>query len=266
MGKNPYAKVFVSILFLVPLVLNAATPQKAAKPKDAAKTQKIVEPKKAPEPQCLDCHPDKREGKTVHPAIEMGCSSCHVGNHQGEKPAPKLSAAVPDLCFTCHDKAGFEKKSVHAPVAGGMCVSCHNPHASANPRMLVAAVPEICFTCHDKSTMVKKEVHVKAAGGQCLTCHNPHGSDAAFVLTQLVEGHCESCHDDITARHVMVRVSPNDSHPLKGKPDPLRKGRDLACPSCHNPHASDQLRVSTRGLASPAPLCLRCHTKIMVKP
>ena len=120
----------------------------------------------ASEPQCLDCHPDKREEKVVHPAIDMGCSSCHVGNHQGEKPAPKLTTTVPDLCFTCHDKTAFDKKVLHAPVAGGMCGSCHNPHASDNPRMLIAAVPDLCFSSHDKNALGKKDAHVKAAAGK----------------------------------------------------------------------------------------------------
>lgn len=217
-------------------------------------------------PQCLDCHPDKKEGKTVHPALAMGCSACHTGMHNGGKPAPKLTAPVPDLCFSCHDGTAFDKKTPHAPVAGGMCGSCHNPHASANPRMLIAAVPDLCFSCHDKNAMGKKDAHVKAAAGQCLTCHDPHGSDSAFALNELVEGHCDSCHDEVTPRHVLARISPNDGHPLRGKPDPLRKGRELSCSSCHNPHAADQQRISTKGLKSPAPLCVRCHRKISVGP
>jgi len=220
----------------------------------------------AAEPPCLSCHQDKRAGKTVHPALDLGCDACHTGTHSGGKPAPKLSAPVPDLCFSCHDKKAFDQKTLHAPVAGGLCGSCHDPHSSGNPRMLSQAVPGLCFSCHDKKTLGMKDAHVKAAAGQCLTCHNPHGSDTAFVLNQLVEGHCDSCHDEVTPRHVLVRVSPNDSHPLNKRPDPLRPGRELSCSSCHNPHATGQDLVSTKGLPSPAPLCARCHRKIRVGP
>jgi predicted CXXCH cytochrome family protein len=218
----------------------------------------------ASEPLCLNCHHDKRVGKAVHPALDMGCDACHTGTHNGGKPAPKLKAPVPELCFTCHDRKAFDKKAQHAPVAGGMCGSCHDPHASGNPRMLVEAVPNLCFSCHDKKALGMKDAHVKAAAGQCLTCHDPHGSDAHFVLNQLVESYCDSCHDDVTPKHVLARISPNDSHPLSKRPDPLRAGRELSCSSCHNPHATGQNRISTKGLASPAPLCARCHQKIRV--
>jgi predicted CXXCH cytochrome family protein len=217
-------------------------------------------------PQCLDCHPDKREGTVVHAAVEMRCGSCHEGTHAGEKPFPKLIAPLPDLCFNCHDKAAFDKRTLHAPVAGGLCGSCHDPHAGGLPRMLAASVPDLCFTCHDKEAWAKKGAHARAAAVSCLACHDPHGSDAAFILTRLVESSCQTCHDLIDAKHVLRRISPNDAHPLKGRPDPLRPERELSCPSCHNPHAYDRERISTRGPAGPAALCLRCHRKVAIRP
>jgi predicted CXXCH cytochrome family protein len=221
----------------------------------------------AQEPACLECHRDFKDAKVVHPALTMGCSSCHAGLHAGEKPAPKLTVAVPDLCFGCHDKAAFEKKAPHAPVAGGMCVSCHNPHASAVPKLLRAPVPDLCFSCHDRNAMAKKTVHASAAGGQCLVCHNPHGSDSAFVLTQLVEGHCESCHEEqASGRHVMIRVSPGDMHPVKGKADPLRPGKELSCVSCHNPHVAGPGSQVAEKAKRPEAVCRQCHRKIKIGP
>jgi len=60
----------------------------------------------------------------------------------------------------------------------------------------------------------------------------------------------------------MARISPNDLHPLKGRPDPLRKGRDLAMFQLPQPHAAEQQRISRR-TESPEHLCLRCHKKTM---
>ena len=215
------------------------------------------------EPQCLDCHPDKKENKVVHPAIEMGCSACHTGSHAGEKPAPKLSAPVPDLCFGCHDQTAFNKKVPHAPVAGGMCTSCHDPHASAQAKLLVAAVPELCFTCHDVSMIQKKVVHPPVKDGQCLFCHVPHGSDNAAILSQPLNDLCTNCHDkQSSGKHVIASSEVGDSHPLQGRPDPSRPGKTLSCISCHNPHASNLAHLFTNEAKSPSSLCLMCHTKV----
>ncbi len=219
----------------------------------------------AGEAPCLGCHSAMRSGKVIHAAVDMGCDSCHRGLHNGEKPFPTLATAAPDLCFSCHDKTMFGNKTLHAPVASGMCLSCHTPHSSAVPKLLQNAVPELCFTCHEQKKMLMTASHIKAAGGQCLTCHNPHASDRSFVLTQLVEEHCNACHEEQTSDlHVMARVSPGDRHPLKDRPDPLRKGRQLSCSSCHNPHAAKKEQVSTKDLNDPANLCLRCHRKVNV--
>lgn len=239
----------VLALFLVPCSVNAAKKQSA------------------PEPQCLDCHPDKREGKVVHAAIEMGCGSCHAGNHDGGKPAPKLTAPAPDLCFNCHDKGNFTKKVQHTAVAGGMCTSCHNPHSSKNAKLLTAPAPDLCFTCHDKGMFAKKTVHPPVKDGQCTYCHSPHASDHPGVLTQPLADLCATCHDKQTSgRHVMAAFSASDTHPVKGKPDPSRSGRELSCTSCHNPHASGQKKLLPNEAKSPGDLCLLCHKKIMVRP
>jgi len=52
-------------------------------------------------------------------------------------------------CFRCHaDKRGpfvFE----HAPIKTAACSTCHEPHGSANPRMLNRAqVRFVCLECH----------------------------------------------------------------------------------------------------------------------
>ena len=52
-------------------------------------------------------------------------------------------------CFQCHsDKRGpfvFE----HAPVRFEGCMACHEPHGSANPRMLIRhEVRLVCLECH----------------------------------------------------------------------------------------------------------------------
>ena len=66
----------------------------------------------------------------------------------GSAVVPWVSANEPG-CLKCHgDKRGpfpFE----HAPVKLEPCSTCHEPHGSANPRMLVRhEVNRVCLECH----------------------------------------------------------------------------------------------------------------------
>jgi predicted CXXCH cytochrome family protein len=211
---------------------------------------------------CLQCHKSKGAGKVVHPAVGMGCGLCHVAPHAEEKPALSLSADVPGLCFQCHDKGGFENSSVHSPVAAGMCTACHNPHSSENEKLLSAKVPDLCFGCHDKSAFTKKTRHSPAAEGQCLFCHSPHASANAYNLQYPPGELCLMCHPDKSSgAHVLAGLGFGDRHPVGGVPDPSRKGRELSCTSCHNPHSSDQRSLFPEGAAKRENLCLMCHER-----
>ena len=248
------AKLFTAILCC--FLFLAATASSAPKEKE-------------PEPiNCLDCHADLAPEKGAHPAVAMGCPSCHtaidasdIPHKKTNKVAKGLSADQPDLCYGCHDKSMFEKKNVHAAVGMG-CTGCHNPHASTNPKLLSAALPDLCYNCHDKGMFTKKSVHPPVAGGMCTSCHSPHSSDQASLLLQPVADLCVTCHATVTGRHVLANYGLGGVHPLKGKPDPSKAGRELSCISCHNPHSSSQQKLFRNETGSP---CLMCHTKIVVR-
>lgn len=182
----------------------------------------------AAEKNCIDCHKKITAKRVIHAALaqyarmEHGCASCHTEPHAKKKAALSLAAPVPELCFMCHDKAKFSKKNIHPPVAGG----------------------------------------------DCLTCHNPHASDAPSLLTQQIPVVCQNCHPDKTnGKHILGGYGFGDNHPIMGHPDPSRKGQELGCTSCHNPHSSDKkaLLVNDEPNSSEN-LCLLCHTKITVRP
>src|SRR5574337_978024 len=109
---------------------------------------------RAQDVDCLKCHAGLKKGKAVHAPVEM-CVSCHSGIDAKTVPHRKttsiakgLSAEQPELCYGCHDKALFSKKVVHAPVAGGMCLTCHTPHSSGEMALLVKQPYELCLDCH----------------------------------------------------------------------------------------------------------------------
>jgi predicted CXXCH cytochrome family protein len=216
----------------------------------------------AAELPCLQCHKSKKAGKVVHSAVEMGCATCHNEPHRNEKPELDLTASVPDLCFQCHDAGMFQKKSVHSAVAAGMCTSCHNPHSSDLEKLLTDTPPGLCYGCHDKGIFTKRVQHGPVADGQCLLCHNPHASDYAYNLSSPVEELCTMCHPDKSSgKHVLAGLGFGDAHPVSGKPDPSREGKQLSCLSCHSPHSSVNKALLVHDGTTTKSLCLLCHKK-----
>lgn len=124
-----------------------------------------------------------------HPVQEgaMKCSDCHNPHNEERRPLRRLAAGAEENCVSCHaDKKGPFLFS-HAPVELDGCASCHQPHASINPRMLRRSeVSQLCLECHSLTPGV--------AGGQppafhdlrtsryrnCTSCHREiHGSSSS---------------------------------------------------------------------------------------
>lgn len=152
---------------------------------------------------CRGCHGKIFRKKVVHGAMQMPCSTCH--DAVDTRPIPHkrtgllghgLSTEVPALCVQCHDKGLFEGAFVHAPVAGGQCLLCHDPHSSDQVAMLRKPPAALCLDCH-------------AAVGE-----------SAHVLSGSTAGHP-------TGRETR-RNGPAE--------DPLRPGRPFYCAGCHEPH------------------------------
>jgi predicted CXXCH cytochrome family protein len=182
----------------------------------------------AAEKTCIDCHKKVFSKRVVHAPLnqyvrmEQGCELCHTAPHAKKKGALSLAAPVPDLCFMCHDKAAFSKQNIHPPVAGGDCLTCHNPHSADAPRLLNQPVPFICQNCHPDKT---------------------------------------------SGKHILGGYGFGDNHPIQGRIDPSRKGQELGCASCHNPHSSQKKNLFVNDEAgSPENLCLLCHSKVAVRP
>jgi predicted CXXCH cytochrome family protein len=235
---------------------------------------------------CLKCHSKLTKGTVVHAAVSMGCTACHTGIDAKTVPHKKsgtvahgLSAEQPDLCFGCHAKDAFEKKTVHAALAMG-CTSCHNPHSSNTPKLLLQDAPELCFTCHDKTLFNKKTIHAPVAGGMCLTCHVPHSSNEVALLANNPYELCVSCHSEVPEKPHAISGFSTTGHPLGPKKagkrkskrdgavntpnaikDPARPGREFYCGSCHEPHSTESPRLFRFNAKSAMNLCGNCHKK-----
>lgn len=207
---------------------------------------------------CLKCHASLVKEKVKHAAVDMGCSACHTGitanvgqdakknPHKSAGTAPKgLSSDQPDLCYGCHDKSIFSKKTIHAALSMG-CTACHNPHSSKNAKLLKSEQPVLCYDCHDKGMFTKKTVHA-AVGMGCTGCHSPHSSDNEKLLISAPPDLCFTCHDSAEFRKKNVH-------------SPVAGGM---CLTCHTPHSSDQVALLAK---EPILVCLDCHGDVEKKP
>lgn len=126
----------------------------------------------------MDASTDEVPKVFVHyPYEERECSSCHDQNSLGSMVEPE-----PGLCYMCHEDLTSQYKTLHGPVAGGYCTSCHNPHSSENEKLLRYTGEQLCFHCHKAESVYKNEMHMDLEGMVCLDCHNPHGGDDKYIF------------------------------------------------------------------------------------
>ena len=194
---------------------------------------------------CLKCHGKLVDQPTSHTPAKDDCKGCHTqAAKAGKCKSPvssgwQLTTPDPDLCLGCHDVRG--KTPMHPPIEGGGCVTCHDPHGSPNPSLLVKyPIVDLCNDCHTpKGT--KKSVHTAVKKGNCTGCHSPHAGEAAPLLIAPREKLCLECHKpDKLTKHANKHV-------------PVAEGR---CLDCHDAHESD---LPANTLAAGKDLCLKCH-------
>ena len=172
---------------------------------------------------CLGCHedpaktPEGKDWEVPHPALEDGCLTCHAA-HASEAPR-LLKNAQASLCTSCHkDKnlnpSGATWATPHAPVAKGMCTSCHGPHGAPYKRLLTRSGNKVCQSCHEephqlhrgvkddwplaKKVTIPEGFPVSRAGEfGCGGCHLPHGSDNKRLWVRNEKVLCRLCHKNL---------------------------------------------------------------------
>ena len=231
---------------------------------------------------CLSCHNtglNVPEKGSRHAALDMGCDTCHTTHKVGEVGKPEfdyhLTKAPPALCIDCHDvkSADLQKAHQNQPFETANCVSCHDPHESAVPKLLakfthppfadkqcevchapakdgkvVLTQPDakaLCVTCHDDKAKLIETAKVQhpGAAGDCTDCHSPHASRQPGLPKTNSVDICLGCHSDI---------ADEGKKPYRHQPA-FKQG----CATCHTPHGGDNdhlLRAATTNS-----LCLECH-------
>lgn len=153
-----------------------------------------VEPARSEETVCYTCHADVRGQFNLpnhHPVPEgrMTCSDCH-DPHKGSILAGGGTSLLSEneMCLRCHPAQQGPFVFEHAALREG-CTTCHNPHGSVNPKLLVNRNSNLCLKCHFvQQTVVGGSTELLIGGsdhtlrlqqGTCWTagCHEAvHGS------------------------------------------------------------------------------------------
>lgn len=205
-----------------------------------------------------ECHATLLAKRHVHPATDS-CGDCHEAvatpHPQAGVKTFKLAAQPPELCTNCHESFGA-KKTVHEPVAGGECTTCHDPHAADQARLLVQPLGELCANCHSEPAAAAHP-HAPVAAGECTACHSPHESDRAKLLRASENDLCLGCHGAIVTKAMTTVHAPVED----------------GCTTCHEPHGGARAKLLKNDFPvrpyepytdSSYALCFDCHDRDLV--
>jgi len=93
-------------------------------------------PSLAAEIDCFKCHEKLKQGKSVHQALTMGCTTCHTGIDASTVPHKKTNkcqraSRQHHLLYAMVVMTRLSlPKNIHPPIASGGCTTCHAPHSS----------------------------------------------------------------------------------------------------------------------------------------
>jgi len=169
---------------------------------------------------CYMCHSDIQDltkKKVVH-AVLSDCSICHTAHVAKTKKL--LYKKMNDLCYDCHLADTFSQHPIpkHPVYLTGRinCISCHNPHASDNKKMLNDTGKD-CTNCHEVKSKQLLTAHfdIMVSKDSCPKCHT--FAKIASAHPNFTNHSCSACHA---------------KKPKEGKVELLKPGKEL-CYLCH---------------------------------
>jgi DmsE family decaheme c-type cytochrome len=117
--------------------------------------------------------------------------------HETSERSTLKKQTVLETCASCHQQRKAQSaRAGHMPLGEKKmeCTSCHNPHGSPNPKLLLASsTNETCFSCHAEKRGPFMWEHPPVVEN-CSNCHDPHGSNQPKMLKVSRPRLCQQCH------------------------------------------------------------------------
>jgi DmsE family decaheme c-type cytochrome len=149
---------------------------------------------------CLTCHQKTARmlwQGSAHESRNVSCTGCHTLMHAESERGSLKRATVLGTCGNCHaQRKAQQMRFAHMPLGEGKmeCTSCHNPHGSTAPKLLIASsTNETCFSCHAEKRGPFLWQHAPVTEN-CANCHDPHGSSHEKMLKVSRPRLCQQCH------------------------------------------------------------------------
>jgi len=176
---------------------------------------------------CLQCHEKTArlywEGGP-HESRDLRCTNCHTLMRKVSEERQLAQVNEVETCGQCHtQRRAQSRRSNHMPLREGQmkCTNCHNPHGSANPKLLKeASVNEVCYTCHAEKRGPFLWEHAPVVES-CLNCHDPHGTNHEKLLKVAKPRLCQQCHIEVF-------------HPTQPQTPESRFVFNRSCTNCHS--------------------------------
>jgi len=83
---------------------------------------------------CSSCHANKTRGKSVHSAMVLSCTVCHLTQTESDMTTMTLAMPKEKICFACHEKSAALQQ--HSKAVKGQCLDCHDTHSSSRQSLL----------------------------------------------------------------------------------------------------------------------------------
>lgn len=105
--------------------------------------------------KCASCHVSEWTSflnpyRHKLPEGSMSCVDCHNPHGRNLTPTVRAVASAGEpSCYNCHGEKRGPFIYEHEPMRTDGCTACHEPHGSANPRMLTRNQERVtCLECH----------------------------------------------------------------------------------------------------------------------